>query len=351
MSFPTSADGWALGDACDAQQTCAIGVARTTDGGSTWAMVTSVGHPNPNGAELSLTAASSEDAWVWGTDSDGQPVFVATHDGGATWQPVNAGAAVVDISVASGTAWALTACPQAGGTCAIALLSAPVGGGPWTDLPSLPTSVQGAPVSNALARGPELVRSGLTAWVLNDNQSPPALVSTDDGGQTWSSLPLPCATFGSLFLGASSAKDLMLVCADDGTSSPAAQEVWTSGDGGATWVIQSRDNETSFSPPLPDLGSLNNGGDPYGLMVVSDTSAWMINHNEDDLVSHDNGVTWANVPLPANLTSAWQGGAEVDITFADALHGWIFSKSGLWVTTDGGTVWTAQPIIGVVPGA
>ena len=43
------------------------------------------------------------------------------------------------------------------------------------------------------------------------------------------------------------------------------------------------------------------------------------------------------------------GGGE-GLTFADALHGWTFNNAGLWATTDGGTDWQYQPLIGPVPG-
>src|ERR1700686_2012200 len=41
VSFPTPSDGWAVGNACDSQRRCEVGVARSTDGGATWALVSS----------------------------------------------------------------------------------------------------------------------------------------------------------------------------------------------------------------------------------------------------------------------------------------------------------------------
>jgi hypothetical protein len=349
VSFPTASDGWTLGDACDAQQDCETGVARTTDGGATWAMVTPPVDPNPaNVSMMGLASASSDDAWVWGTDSDGDGVFEATHDGGETWQPGGVSGQVVDVAIAGETVWAVTGCAQdAGASCPVNVLSAPVGGGPWTDLASLPAAVQGAPISNSVLGGPQLVRSGGSAWLLNDNQSEPGLVSTDDGGLSWILLSSPCPTFERLSLAASS-DDLMLTCVDMGAW-PAPQEVWASDDGGASWLLRSREYTSLLSPPLADVGTIDSMGAPIGLALLSSTTAWMVNDREDDLVTHDDGVTWAPAPLPQS--AAWNnaGGGE-GLTFANALDGWTFNSAGLWATTDGGAGWQAQPIIGPVPG-
>jgi hypothetical protein len=351
ISFPTAADGWVLGDACDAQQDCETGVARTSDGGATWTMVSSPVGPDPADYHpLDIEAASSDDAWVWGATAGGQGVFDATHDGGASWQPVDLnGAVVVDVNVDGGSAWAVTGCAQGGETpCPVTVLSSPVGGGPWAGLAPLPATVQGAPISNTTLGGPQLVRSGESAWLLNANQSQPGLVTTDDGGQTWVSLPLPCSEYAEMNLAASSPSDLMLACVDMGAW-PAPQEVWASQDGGAEWVLRSREWSTLLASPLPDVGTIDNEGAPIGAVLVSSTTAWMVNDREDDLVTHDDGVTWAPGALPAE--AGWnEGGGGEGLVFADALDGWTFNSAGLWATTDGGADWNYQPIIGPVPG-
>ncbi len=349
ISFPTTVDGWVLGRACDAQQECEIGVARTTDGGAAWAMVASPADPNPADAELQVAAASSQDAWVWGTDSGGDAVLAATHDGGASWQPADVGGQVVEMAVDGPSVWALTACaPGAAASCPLTLVSSPVGGGPWTELAPLPAAVSGVPISNTSLAGPELVRSDGSVWLLDDNQSEPGLATTDDGGRSWATLPLPCSSFGRMSLAASSPDDLLLACADMGVW-PAPQEVWASGDGGSRWVLQSREYCSSLSPPLADVGRIGSAGAPIALAVPGGGAAWMVNDREDDLVSHDDGVTWSPAALPASAGWSNAGGGE-GLTFADALHGWTFNAAGLWATTDGGAGWRYQPIVGPVPG-
>jgi hypothetical protein len=348
VSFANASDGWGVGNACDRQARCEVGVARTTDGGAEWSLVTAPVH-TIGASILSVAAGSSDDAWVWGTNGQTLPVvFAATHDGGRSWQQVNLrGATVVGVEVTNGTAWAETACAEGNAACAAQLLSQPVHGGTWTDLGPVPKVVQGPAFSNGAVSGPQLVRSGGRAWVINANEQRPALVATSDEGGTWTTLSLPCAFGASMVLGASSADHLMLACANVG-GWPAPQAVWTSSDGGAHWALRSRRWYTDWHPPALNVGSLNNGGAPIGLAVINGNTAWMANDREDDLVTHDDGVTWTRAALPQDVFGG--GGGAGGVTFADALHGWTFATAGLWVTSDGGVHWRYQPIIGPVTG-
>ena len=84
-------------------------------------------------------------------------------------------------------------------------------------------------------------------------------------------------------------------------------------------------------------------------LVINSDVAWMVNDREDDLVTHDGGVSWSRASLPSVYFGNAGGGEGV--TFADALHGWTFATAGVsWVTTDGGIVWKRQSIIGPVTG-
>ncbi|HUZ69742.1 MAG TPA: sigma-70 family RNA polymerase sigma factor [Candidatus Saccharimonadales bacterium] len=350
VSFPSAADGWAAGNACDAQSRCERGIARTTDGGILWSLV---GTPVNalEGLTLSIAAASSADAWVWGVDPNGTglpPILAATHDAGRTWRQVAlGGATVVDVQIANGTAWAETACAADATTCAARLLSQPVSGGAWTAIGPVPQAVQGPAFSNGAVSGPWLVRSGTRAWIIDGNEQKPALVSTSDGGRLWKQLPLPCAYGANMSLGASSADELMLACVNEG-GWPAPQAVWTSSDGGAVWTLRSRNWYTDFQPPQPNVGHLENQGAPIGLAVITRDIAWMVNDRGDDLVTRDGGVTWSAATLPETYFGNAGGGEAV--VFADALHGWTFVTAGMWVTTDGGVVWKRQSIVGPVPG-
>jgi hypothetical protein len=296
---------------------------------------------------LDVKAASGADAWIWGT-SNGNGFIAVTHDAGVSWQTVSVGNALVaDVQVAGGTAWAITTCSTAT-PCSARLLSQPVHGGAWTDLGELPAAVRGAIDNNSSIPLAQLVRVGDRAWILDANQQRPALVRSENNGRTWASLPLPCPAGATAIVGASSADHLMLACSNAG-GWPAPQEVWTSSDGGSAWVLRSRSGyNTGFSPPEPNVGSIDSGGAPIGLVVLSNTTAWMANDRADNLVTHDDGVTWTGAALPPDYFGG--GGGAEGIGFVDALHAWTFASYGLWTTSDGGVTWHLQPSF-TVPGS
>ena len=347
FSFATASDGWTLGSACDVQNNCAFGVYRTTDGGERWTRLHFPVNVDAANFSLDVTAGSGNDAWIWGTSSE-MGLLAVTHNAGVSWQTVNVGNALVgDVVVAGGTAWAITACSTAT-PCTARLLSQPVHGGAWSDLGELPAAVRSAIDNNSSIPLANLVRVGDRAWILDANQRGPALVRSEDNGRTWASLPLPCPVGATAILGAASGDHLMLACSNGGAW-PAAQEVWTSSDGGSAWVLRSREwYNVGFSPPEPDVGSINSGGAPIGLVVLSSTTAWMANDREDNLVTHDDGVTWTHAALPPDYFGN-SGGAE-GIGFVDALHAWTFASYGLWTTSDAGVTWHLQPSI-TVPGS
>jgi photosystem II stability/assembly factor-like uncharacterized protein len=343
-SFSSPSDGWTLGSACDVQNTCTFGIYRTTDGGQQWVHVAFPFSVDAGNSTLNVTASSSSDAWVWGSPSSGLNVLDSTHDGGQSWQQLTVGSAEVgDVVVSTDTAWGVTTCATTV-PCIARLFSQPVTGGAWTDL-ALPAAVQEPIDNNADVLLSQVVREGDRMWVLDANQQRPALVLTDDNGRTWASLPAPpCVSGATMILGASSPDNMMLACANEG-GWPAPQEVWTSDDGGSHWTLRSREDFAPISPSEPNVGSIDSGGAPIRLVVLNSTTAWMANDREDDLVTHDDGVTWTHAALPPD--SFGGGGGAEGIGFTDALHGWTFVPSGLWTTSDGGVTWHEQPGITV----
>ncbi len=343
-SFPSPADGWVLGDACDQQNRCEVAAARTTDGGTDWTIVDPPVAPEQGSFDLQMVAASAEDAWVWGTDSDGARVFTATHDGGRTWQPAAVGPMVVaDLAIDGSTIWAVVGCPTGAVPCSDRVLSSPVAAGAWADLGPLPLQIAIQPQDSVFPFPPQLIRVGGRAWVLT---STARLLRGDASARNWSALFVPCeAPMSPLAISASSADALMLVCGLVGVW-PAPQEIWASSDGGTTWVLRSREYASlpGFSR-RPDVGSLGSQGLPSGVVMIGTEIAWLWGDREQDLVSRDGGATWIAPRLPYG---GW-GGAE-GVNFADAEHGWTYGSYGLWATSDGGTHWRYQPIIGPIPG-
>jgi photosystem II stability/assembly factor-like uncharacterized protein len=74
----------------------------------------------------------------------------------------------------------------------------------------------------------------------------------------------------------------------------------------------------------------------------------MANDRADNLVTHDDGVTWTGAALPPDYFGG--GGGAEGIGFVDALHAWTFASYGLWTTSDGGVTWHLQPSF-TVPGS
>jgi len=152
MDFVNDETGWVVGDACDAQQNCTPGMARTTDGGATWSLLPPppkelwgsesdvyTGHP-------AIYFTSAEDGWIF------DPGLAATTDGGESWTvgtPPGAGQVTGLVSF-DGSLWALTACSSGSG-CASTLWRSAGPGLPFTRAPSQPPPP---------GRGPGLLRSG-----------------------------------------------------------------------------------------------------------------------------------------------------------------------------------------------
>lgn len=354
VSFADAADGWVLGDGCDTQGACEMVMARTTDGGLRWTVGSPPVDPRQSAWGLQVLAASAQDAWVWGYQSQGSgpAVFVATHDGGATWQPIDTGSMVVaSLAFGGRRVWAVTGCPSSAPACVVHLLSASMTGGPWTDLGPVPVVTTVEPQSTVFRPSPELVRAGGRAWVLLTTGGlgtsvQGSLVRSDNGGSTWVQLSVPCeASMSPIGLAASSAEAVMLVCGAGGAW-PAPQEVWASSDGGATWQLRSRSFATAMESPLPAIGSLDSEGLPAGIVMLDGQTVWIWGDREQDMVSDDGGATWR---APSQLPYNNAGGAE-GLSFSDPLHGWTFGSDGLWTTANGGRSWTYTPIIGPVPG-
>jgi hypothetical protein len=345
MSFPTDSDGWVVGSGCDESQRCEPAIARTTNGGKTWALVHVPSSLIFQGSEPTVVAASSRDVWIWAFFPTGQGGFLDSHDGGLTWQAVGHDVTgVFQVQIAAGSAWAYATCGSQ-----LCLITQPVSGGAWTNLPAIPGSVQGpyaAPNSGSTI--PDLLRLGSEAWMWNWQQQNPALTRSGDGGRTWQSLSMPCGQHNQALLGASSVNQLMMYCSlgDYGTADE-PREVWTSSDGGLHWRLRSRAGYTDASPPMPNVGTgPGNVADPSDLLVLNDTTAFLVNGIGDAWVTHDDGGTWASATIP-NPSKVYTADF---LTFADAQHGWAYAwDGGVWMTSDGGATWISQPILGAAP--
>jgi hypothetical protein len=368
-------------------------LAETTDGGSTW-QVRNDRLPSGYGQNAGYPGQFEfvgSDGYLWGgaPTADGAAPLWVTADGGISWHEAPIGPAVYDVSAIGENVWALTsACnPNAATTaaaspCALVLEQSVDGGASWSEVSgSGLTALTNAPQS---AQHVELARITLSrAYVLTDTTAPSAgpaatptaptpataaaaassaaafaaadqqasqagsgfgLVYTGDGGQTWSTRPVPCA--GAFTLGAeiaaSGTDDLWFLCGSQASGGDQSKELYRSSDGGSTWTLSAAATGLGTPPPpesepntLPLAGYIA----PFSvghknLAVLSPSTAWLYPTRSSLLESVNGGRSWVSVP---DLVAAGFGaGSPGNVTFISATQGWICAYGvGLWHTSDG----------------
>jgi hypothetical protein len=336
-------------------------LAETDDGGSTWRVRNdqlpsgfgqSAGYPG----QFEFTGT---DGYLWGgalTAAGAAPLWV-TSDGGITWQQAPIGPVVYDVSAIGENVWALTSACAASGNgataspCALVLEQSLDGGGSWSAVSS--SGLTGLINAPQAAPRVELARITLSrAYVLTAVGDQPAsdassgfgLVYTNDGGQTWSIRPVPCAApFGlGAEIAASGTDDLWFLCGSQASGGDQSKELFRSGDGGFTWDLSASATGLGTPPPSsPDLNTLPLGGyiAPFSighknLAVLSPTTAWLYPTRSSLLKTVSGGRSWTTV---GDLVAAGFGaGSPGNVTFISATQGWICAYGvGLWHTSDG----------------
>lgn len=251
-------------------------VLRTTDGGRTWSLLTSlpdlaitaIDFANPRDGLLGVRSAFSE-----GSISE----VLRTTDGGSTW------------------------------SLAHRLPSGSFG----------PTAVREFPQGNGLF----LSLSG-TCFA----PCAPSVGRTADGGIRWTVSPL--GVMPDLLDAASIlSPEHFLAAALSAAQGPG--EVLSSSDGGKIWTViarlRMRIGAVDLSFASPRRGSL--------LAFVYPTPPQQ-GGRLTLLQTRDGGRSWTRHDLPA---LSW---GNLGIDFLDSRHGWLLADSTLWATSDGGATWT-----------
>jgi len=261
--------------------------------------------PNAVHGVASITAPAANVAWVAGYDGSGtsivdNPAFSVTTDGGATW-----------------TAKKITA--------------------------------SGVTTSFAIANISALDGATAYACLYDNNQSAgQGIYKTTDAGTTWTKLS------GAAY-GASSWPDLVhFFNANDGVAfgDPVGgyYEIYTTGDGGATWTRTPNTGNVLNPVPASEYGLANSFG-AFGNTICVGTNHGRI------FRSADKGITWTVSTTP--LTSASVTDIR-KIEFRDAsnalsgssyINGAATPVFTFIKSTDGGATWTAVTSTGAVFGA
>ncbi len=342
VTFVSSSTGFVIGiDSSCAAGAC-VALARTTDGGSSWVALPTppAGYVNRYGSTSGSTPAVSEvrfadesDGWIYG------PSLFATHDGGATWQPVSLGGSVVSLETSGGYVDALvSACTGVQGqecTGPLQLYQAQATGGDFSPVLTGPSvmSTSGALLHLSLHAPVGFVNM---SGVGEPNQA--SIYATQDlanpGG--WKAFPDPCAgltNYGFDALVAPDTTSLYTLCSGQGAAGSVIKAVVKTVSGVST---------VTGTPPA--------GGDPEalaatsaGTLVVSAASgaSWLYR-------STDGGATWTTADTFNDGGIGFNDLGFTTSTQGVVIHGVAGPPtnvvSQLLMTTDGGASWSIVPI-------
>lgn len=273
----------------------------------------------------------------------------ATRDGGATWtgeggiavNPLSVSAASLDF-VDADHGW-FSEVSGGTGTVSILLFRTEDGGEHWVRLrATVADAARAAGGSRTCGLLTMSFSAPRTGWITGSCESgPPPLYVSRDGGATWKPAPLPGppgntsgnTSFPPVF---TSAQNGFLVTESEG-SDPVSAGIFTSVDGGATWI-----RRVSMS------------GTPLGDAFVGVAPEWLVLDSPygdaaapELYTSDDGGGTWSRLGAFPYL------GLRLD--FVTAAVGWAAPPDApldgtapyLLETEDGGRTWTAvRPTIG-----
>jgi photosystem II stability/assembly factor-like uncharacterized protein len=299
----------------------------------------------------SVTFVDATHGWAVGASYEGSnvtPVILATSDGGVTWNGQDAGGAggtnalldsvnFVDRDhgwALGETWWGPSSYPST------PLLLATTDGGVTWDAQDLGNSS-----SDALLRSVTFIDAN-HGWVVGYQG---VILATSDGGASWI-----VQDPGSAGVEA----DLASACFVDrdhgwvvGTAGPRANQspvILATRDGGVTWNAQ----DAAAAEPQCGLNSVTFVDARHGWAAGSDGSNAVI------LATSDGGATWH----AENVPHSGRPEGVVSLTFVDGTHGWAVGNSLVdWAagitlpfilaTSDGGSSWNAQDVVGAGSGA
>ena len=304
----------------------------TTNGGETWTGYADL--PSTLFPAEAISCPSTSVCWATGQGNDGQAVVAESTDGGQTWTDVTP-AAWGDTEVAD-----TIDCPSAT-TCWIGgfnwdpfsppgtnsmtpwIASTTDGGATWTTSPNLPTFTPYDPNGTYTISGISCLSALNCVAVggLNEGDGLAQVISTTDGGATWSRSTDPTLSgLQDLFSvscvpGASG----LPVCSAAGTALQAAGPVAvTSTDGGATWSGMETYDNTGW------LSSISCADSQHCWAAGSGTTV--------ALVGTDNGgASWSSATSDTSNEEGSVSCGTADVCVAT-------TDNALWVTSSDGAL-------------
>lgn len=278
--------------------------------------------------------------WAWGDDGQG-PALLRTTDGGRHWSAASLdGLSLTNMNTVkaffadANTGWLGWSDGQA-----MHIAHTADGGGHWKT-----QTVEGyhTPVQFSFVDSQHgwLIAAGDAAMM----HSSKTVYRTEDGGATWKAVSdnSEAMSGGSAADGALPALGSIagMTFADVNTGfaafdNPVSDELlfYRTSDGGATWSDVALDVPSSladkvdysdFSAPVFSKGSKSDG-------VVTAQFGGAGGQTLVVYATDDGGKTWTAQPG----TRVIDQGTNVQVSFADASHGWLLQGSDLYLTTDG----------------
>jgi photosystem II stability/assembly factor-like uncharacterized protein len=291
---------WLLGDvACPAGKKTPCGsILKTTDGGRNFTSTHAPAAPlvtasGGTSGYSQIRFADAHNGFAYGPD------LYATHDGGASWHPVDVGGTVTDLAISGGQAFATVEPATGSGK----LMHAPVTGNAWSAVPAAGDVSGGLWVQGATI----IVQSGQGTGIGS------GVLVSGDGGQSFSAHPAPSPGLPCLF----AAPNPPVVWARCATGMNSG--VWRSSDDGATFTAV-----VSTGLSLPNSA-------PF---AAASSSTAVVGYQQLYRTTND-GLTWGQTG-PTGIRWTYLG-------FTDPTHGVALGFAGqnatdqrFYYTTDAG---------------
>lgn len=296
----------------------------STDGGTTWQLAIISGLPESgffSGANCSITNDATTTCMVVGQDLTGSqpPLLVTSTDGGVTWSKrsipgLTSKGFFNSASCLDNSGVCVVTGQDATGTLAPLLIKSSDGGATWNiqTVQGLPSSGYFSGVSCSGTR-----TTGVCAAAGYDltGTQPPLLVTSTDGGNTWSTQRIAGLTNNGYFNGVSCSGNagagICIAVGQDLTNAEAPLLV-KSIDGGKTWNIQNIITNIPASGSLYGASCLGNGSaQDFCFAAGQDATG-----NQPPLlvVSTNGGATWSVQSIARLPASGFFNGTSISNT-------------------------------------